>query len=237
MDQQIRILPHLELSDVLNPYKLNRIYKDFSQDYYWSEDFSPEFYAAQAKAGFMAVTEMHKKHEILLPELQKSYAVLKFENLHISKKVKKLISKDQHTLHVGLILDNAYDGIRAHHKHSWLTPRYLEILKKINDQNIGISVVSVLLKHKGTITAGEIGYIIGSTYTSLTGFSSQEPQYRDNGTLQLVLLAQWLERRGFEFWNLGQPYMPYKFALGAKIYHRDKYLKIWHDAIQKILPN
>ena len=88
-------------------------------------------------------------------------------------------------------------------------------------------VVSVILREKGEAVAGEIGYIIGRTYTSLSGFSSREKAYNHYGTAQLVLLAQHLEKESFDFWNLGQPYMSYKLSLGAKIYDRHSFLKRW----------
>lgn len=84
--------------------------------------------------------------------------------------------------------------------------------------------------------AGELGIIIGRTYTSLSGFSNREKCYRNYGTAQLVLLAQYLEQNGFAFLNLGQPYMPYKLNLGAKVYDRDIFLTRWLKAIQEKLP-
>jgi hypothetical protein len=83
----------------------------------------------------------------------------------------------------------------------------------------------------GELISGEIGYMIGNTYTSLTGFSSREKRYRNYGTLQLVLLAHFLEEHGFAFWNLGQSYMPYKFSLGAKQYDRIQFLGYWFEHI------
>ena len=47
----------------------------------------------------------------------------------------------------------------------------------------------------------------------------------------LVLLADYLESQGFAFMNLGQPYMDYKIALGAKVYEREDFLIRWFDAI------
>jgi Leu/Phe-tRNA-protein transferase len=209
-----------------------------TQDYYWSRDYSPEFYATFSKAGFIAVTEMHKGEELLLPELQKSYALLDFDDLHIGKKVRKLIRKNEYTLHTGVILDQVYQEIGRYHRGSWLTRKYLDTLKSVNLANLGITAIAVTIRdHQGQTTAGEIGYIIGRTYTSLSGFSSRESRHSSHGTLQLVLLAQWLQRNNFAFWNLGQPYMPYKFALGAKKYPRETFLGRWLKASRQTLGN
>jgi Leu/Phe-tRNA-protein transferase len=236
MQQAPRILPPLSLEDIAQPQSLEALYVNLQNDYYWSDDFSPEFYIAQAKAGFMAVTEMHRGEEILLPELQRSYALLDFSDLHISRHVRRILNRDNPSLYVGFSLYAAYERIRAYHKHTWVTPRYIKTLEAINAQQNDVHAVSVLLRHNGEITAGEIGYIIGRTYTSLSGFSSKKYPYRDHGTTQLVLLGQWLEDHGFAFWNLGQPYMPYKFALGAREYGRQAFLQRWHRAIRQTLP-
>ena len=49
--------------------------------------------------------------------------------------------------------------------------------------------------------------------------------------LQMVLLALYLEKNNYSFWNLGHPYMQYKFDLGAKLYSRDDFLKRWLNSI------
>ena len=64
-------------------------------------------------------------------------------------------------------------------------------------------------------------------YTSLSGFSSKEKAYNNWGNLQLVLLAEYLEKNNYEFWNLGHPYMDYKIKLGAKIFTRIDFLEKW----------
>jgi len=235
MNSAPRILPHLSYQDLSNPLLLQARYADMREDYYWSENFSPEFYVAQAQAGFMAVTERHKGAELLLPELQRSYAVLDFDALHISRHARRIIRRDEPTLHIGLSLRTTAARIREHHRHTWLSTRYLKMLEAVNTHQSDMHVVSVLLRHRGEITAGEIGYILGRTYTSLSGFSSRDPFLRHHGTVQLVLLGQWLKHHQFAFWNLGQPYMPYKFALGAQEYSRHEFLNRWLSATREKL--
>ncbi len=78
------------------------------------------------------------------------------------------------------------------------------------------------------MVAGEIGYRVGRVYTSLTGFfDRRDPELRNVGTLQLVLLARHLEASGFAFWNLGQPEMQYKRDLGAPALPRPVFLRRW----------
>ncbi len=203
------------------------VYPDMHREYYWSNDFSPAFYIAQAKAGFMAICETIDGEELLLPEMQRSYAILDFDDLHISKKVDAIIQHKSPRLQFSTALDNVARQIEQYHRNNWLTPRYLHTLKSTANQDANFEAISVMLKDGDEMIAGEIGYIIGYTYTSLTGFSSREKQYRDWGKVQMVLLAQRLQSKGFSFWNLGHPYMPYKTALGAKIHTRTEFLNRW----------
>jgi len=121
--------------------------------------------------------------------------------------------------------------IDIHHKNNWITGEYLELLKRLHtyDSKINFKLISCKLKSNITneIVAGEVGYIIGSTYTSLSGFSIKEKQYNNWGKLQMVLLAQYLQTNNFSFWNLGHPYMQYKLDMGAKVLNRIEFLERW----------
>jgi len=207
------------------------VYPDMRKNYYWSSDFSPEYYIAQAKAGFIAVTDRFDDTELLLPEIQFSYALLHFKDLHISRKVKKILSKKKPKLHISNNIDTIIEKIQAYHKNCWLTPRYHRMLKETQLIDDNFQLISASIEENGKAVAGEIGYIIGNTYTSLTGFSSTDAAYRNYGTTQLVLLGQYLQENGFAFWNLGQSYMPYKFQLGAKQYDRSEFLELWFENI------
>ena len=210
-------------SDIL----INTIYPNMYKNYYWSDDFSAQYYIAQAKAGFIAVTDHYEDEELLLPEIQFSYALLDFKDLHISRKVKKILDKKDLQLDISQDVNEVAKQINVSHKNCWLTPRYLEILNETHGLDENFELISVGIRDNDILIAGEIGYVIGKTYTSLSGFSSRERKYKNYGTTQLVLLAQYLEKNEFKFWNLGQSYMTYKLALGAKIYERQDFLKRW----------
>ncbi len=223
---------NLTYADVTSPDILvNNIYPNMYKNYYWSDDFSAAYYIAQAKAGFIAVTDHYEEEELLLPEIQFSYALLDFKDLHISRKVNTLLNKKDLQLDISQNINEVAEQINVSHKNCWLTPRYLEMLNATHGLDENFELISVGIRDNDTLIAGEIGYIIGQTYTSLSGFSSREKKYCNYGTAQLVLLAQYLEKNKFEFWNLGQSYMTYKLALGAKIYERQTFLKRWFSAI------
>ncbi|WP_324171062.1 hypothetical protein [Sulfurimonas sp.] len=215
------------------------ICSDMSNNYYWSEDWSESFYIELACAGFICTTYNSKDSLVLLPELQFNYAILDFKNLHISHKVKTLINKNDYIFCINTRFDEVLKKIDSKHKYNWLKDEYVELLKKLfrsntQEKNFKIVSVEVICKNTDELISGEIGYIIGKTYTSLSGFSSKEKKYANYGNLQLVLLSKFLEKKGFIFWNLGHPHMEYKKRLGCEVYTREFFLKRWKEAV--VLP-
>ena len=211
----------------------NKICLDMKNNYYWSDDWSVEFYKQLAYEGFISTTFETQEGLVLLPELQLKYAILDFENLHISKKVKKLLKSDLYTLSFNTNFEQLISKFKDHHQDNWIKGNYINILNELyrnnKDDNFQILSVELLCNKTGTLVAGEIGYVFGSIYTSLSGFSSKEKTHNNCGNLQLVLLSNYLKNNNFSFWNLGHPHMEYKQKLGAKIYDRDQFLKRWRD--------
>ncbi|SMP88969.1 Leucyl/phenylalanyl-tRNA protein transferase [Epsilonproteobacteria bacterium SCGC AD-308-P11] len=196
-----------------------------------------EFYIELARAGFISTTYDTEDGLILLPELQYNYAILDFKNLHISKKVKKLMDESSYNFCINSRFNEVLEKFSSQHKYNWLKEDYVELLKNLHvksDEKSNFKIISVELvcKKSDELIAGEVGYIIGKTYTSLSGFSSREKKYANYGTLQLVLLSKYLENNGFEFWNLGHPHMEYKQRLGCVKHSRIEFLKRWDKAVQ-----
>ena len=203
---------------------------NLENNYYWSNNWSEAFYVTLAKLGFISTTYETPEGLILLPELQFSYAVLFFENLHISKKVKKLLKKDEFELVWNRQFDSVLDKFEEYHKYNWIEGEYKTLMKKLHRshfENFSLCSVELIAKESQELVAAEIGYVIGKTYTSLSGFSSKEKHYANCGTLQLVLLAKDLQKRGFSFWNLGHPHMEYKKRLGVTVLERESFLTLW----------
>ena len=69
------------------------IINNMTNDYYWSDEWNLDLYVELAKIGFICTTYDTKDGLVLLPEIQFEYAILDFHNLHVSKKVKKLLKK------------------------------------------------------------------------------------------------------------------------------------------------
>jgi len=107
---------HLSYDDLTDPQILHDfIYPNMFKNYYWSDDFSAAYYIAKAKAGFIAVTDYYEEEELLLPEIQFRYALLDFDDLHISTKVKKLLQTKNLQLEVSQNLDEVACPVSTYH--------------------------------------------------------------------------------------------------------------------------
>jgi len=217
-------------------YFENNIASNMKNNYYWSDNWSNDFYITLAKYGFISTSYDTVNGLVLLPELQYEYAILDFNDLHISTKVKKLLHNDNYELRMNTSLDEVLDKISAKYKDNWLKEEYIKLLKNLYndyDEKNNFQVISVELFDINTneLVSGEVGYKIGKVYTSLSGFSSREKKYNNYGTLQLILFAKYLQKNDFEFWNFGHPHMEYKKRLGCKVYSRSEFLHRWNKAI------
>lgn len=205
-----------------------------NENYYVCEHFSPSLYIKLAKAGFISTSATLKtKQKYLLPEMQFTYAVLDFKDLHISKKVNKLLNKKDFLFKKSTDIKTIIDEINKYHNDSWINDKYESMLLELyankydNFELFGFELIDIPSEK---IVAGELGYKIGKTYTSLTGFFNRNKLYNNYGKLQLVLLSNYLEKNGYDFWNLGHACLEYKIDLGAKVLKRDEFLKRWLES-------
>lgn len=225
------------MSEII-PFISEEILEEFAtvpKGYFWSMDFNPEFYITLAKKGLISTSSEYEGYgDILLPEMQEAYAVLFFNKLHVGKKVRRLMNSSSKVI-INQDIETFIPLLQNYHgSESWFTHSYIKLIYKLlpytlEENNFRINTVFLL--YNDIITAGEIGYFIGNTYTSLTGFCRRE--YLNHGKLQMVLLAGELERMGLSFWNLGHPYMDYKLCLGAEVLSVDEFLPLWNRAKKK----
>lgn len=216
------------------------VYPNREVTHYWTDRFEPGFYVALARAGFIAIGLRHHLHgDLLIPEMQSAYAVLDWPAMRESSHVRRLrasgrLEEDGVALHVTRDCRAVLDRIEAQHApRCWLIPPYRALVHELAaagpDAGLEMHAVELRAERRGELVAGELGYSIGRTYTSLSGFCSpDERAWRHFGSLQLVLLAERLRDAGYAFWNLGHPHMDYKGALGARVLSRSAFLERWH---------
>jgi len=233
-------LPELRASD-LEAEAFERIAADGEHEYYWHEDFDRDFYRAQAKAGCIAITIDRGDRPFLVSELHSGYAVLDWENLHRSRSLGRLFRSERYAaLRPRLAINPDPRPILARlarrWRSTWLVAPYRKLVRQFAAEPIGELRFWGIELHaerggEDRIAAGELGYTLGRTYTSLSGFYDRsDSEFSDMGKVQLHLLARHLEERGFAFWNLGEPTMKYKQDLGARILPRAEFLERWKKA-------
>lgn len=192
----------IDKNDIKEKNTLINIYSNTNVNYYLSDDFSKEFYILLAKTGFISTSIFIDNLFYLLPEIQFEYAILDFDNLHINKRVKKLINQNNFEFLINKDINKNLEKLNDYHKDNWLTNKYKDLivnLYKNPDNNFSILSIELYDKNSKELIAGEIGYKINSTYTSLSGFSSKDENYKNWGKLQMVLLAFYLEKNNFSF--------------------------------------
>uniref|UniRef100_A0A7S3JRD5 Leucyl/phenylalanyl-tRNA--protein transferase n=1 Tax=Aureoumbra lagunensis TaxID=44058 RepID=A0A7S3JRD5_9STRA len=166
---------------------------------------------------------------VLLPKLHHERSALQFSNLHVSRSV--LRKSSRFAISHDVDFDAVISGIQTQHgDECWLYPPLVDALRAIADSFHDVVTVRTfecwLDGH--LLVAGEIGYVVGDIYTSLSGFST----YPSAGSIQCAATAAWLELSGFRLWDLGME-LPYKKKLGAHLMSRHDFLTVVEFARKK----
>jgi len=189
----------------------------------WSTSFEPNFVASLIYQGYLPMAEGGLKgpiHYIFLPKLHLQRCVLKFEDLHIQKQVRKRSSRFE--ISCDQCFNEVIEGCLQQHGENWLYPPILEVFKYIFEKGEvqGVKMHSFELWQNNTLVAGEMGYSVGGCYTSLSGFS----RVNSAGSVQCVATAKLLQQSGASFWDLGMA-LEYKIRMGAKCVPRAEFLE------------
>jgi Leu/Phe-tRNA-protein transferase len=181
------------------------------------------------KAGFLVMSalieENEKKQYILLPKHHNLRSVLFFEDLHISKTVKRLLGN--YELKADKDFNTIVKNCVQKHGDDWLTPPLLEVISKIRENsNSLVRPFSFALYREGKLKAGEFGIIAGNVYTSYSGYYDEDSA----GRVQMILAAQYLRDNGFSFWDLGMP-LEYKYSLGVRDLDTKKFIQKFRQSV------
>lgn len=192
---------------------------------------TPALLASAVWHGYLPMGTSSSSRTVLL-KIHRERCLLKDPgSVHIGKKSRKLARKFRLSVN-----EDFPQVVRNIQEHTWsfspgdcwlvgeLPNLYSAVNQLPGSERRGVRFHSVELWHKesGRLVAGEVGYTLGGVYTSATGFALKD-EFPGSGTLQLALLGRWLERCGFDLWDLGMS-MDYKRELGARDVPRKDWL-------------
>jgi len=177
--------------------------------------------------------EYDKRFVILLIKYHESRAVLDLNKQIINKSIKRY-SKNL-TFTVDKDYSGCIDGIWEAHGECWLYDELVKAFKNLfltDNYKTRVHTIELWDDETGHLVAGEIGYIVGGLYTSLSGFKRKDSL----GSVQLAVLGKFLKSCGIDYWDLGMV-MPYKLNIGAEILSRNNFvdlLNIYKDNKKEI---
>lgn len=194
-------------------------------DFNWAVSFDPDFIAELMSLGFLPMAHSLGRNQfILLPKLHTTRCLLELKDMHVPKSVRKKARNFE------LSMDTAFDevcrGIDQQHGESWFYPPIVEAFKALQQRGatgaLGgkVFVHSFELWHGDDLVAGEVGYVVGTSYTALSGFKRMP----SSGSVQMAATGSFLEAQGLTLWDLGM-LLDYKAHLGAKGVPREDFLK------------
>merc|ERR1712032_449147 len=164
---------------------------------------------------------------VLRPKLHRERCIIRLPACEVSHGTKKKAKR------FDISLDTAFPrvmkGCIQQHGESWLFPPiqknflslFLKGRQQPDDFPATLHSVEVWEKASGELVAGELGYVCGTCYTSLSGFYSAPGA----GSVQMSALAGLLVVGGFVVWDLGMS-LPYKESLGGKNIPREEFLSL-----------
>ena len=120
------------------------------------------------------------------------------------------------------LMDSSECGIKAHlipDDEQGTTNNNNTSLRIPKSCQVKLYSIEIWNEESGDLVGGELGYTVGTIYTSLTGFSCENSA----GSVQLACLGKLLIKNGYEMWDLGMS-LDYKITLGAKNIDRMDFL-------------
>lgn len=204
---------------------------DYNEDFCLALDFEPGFIARLMAAGFLVMSMILQEEKpgeqaltLMLPKHHLIRSCLFFPELHIKKSIRSRLSR--YELRFDADFDLILDKCIETHGADWLTPPLVKAIREIRaNPSLPARPVAFGLYRGGTLVAGEFGIIAGKVYTSYSGYTEES----NAGTVQMILTAQYLERSGFAFWDLGMP-LDYKLTLGAREISREDFMDLFRKA-------
>jgi Leu/Phe-tRNA-protein transferase len=193
----------------------------------------PDSIEAAAIAGFMPMAARVETPRgplaILIPKLHLRRCLLDPRLTHITRTARRESSR--YAFGMNTAFHEVTDACLEVHGDDWLLPELVDAFCRLHEERATRRVAFLsaeLWSGNGpdrALVAGEIGYLVGSSYASLSGFS----RVSGAGTVQLAALGSLLAAKGIRVWDLGMP-MEYKLSLGGRELARSRFLPLLRRA-------
>lgn len=194
---------------------------------------SPEAIEASILAGFMPMAAAldlgDGQAAWLTPKLHLDRCILDPALTRVTRTARRESSR--YRFSVNHAFQAVMDSCIEEHGPDWLIPELAQAFAQLHSERRGrrVAFLSVELwdskdEFHGPV-AGEIGYLVGSAFVSLTGFRKASGA----GTVQLAALGAFLTQAGVRIWDLGMP-LGYKLALGGVPLPRSRFLPLFEGS-------
>lgn len=176
------------------------------------------------------------RRDCFLPKLHRERCLLDPRTAHVSRTARR--ESKRYMLSVNRGFRSVLGSCEREHGKDWLVDDLVVSMIVLHGQRalrrVGfVSVELWLCQDDGpALVAGEIGYLIGRAYASLTGYSTVSGA----GTVQLAALGRLLAAVGVKVWDLGME-LDYKTALGARVLPRPRFMPILSRAYADASPS
>ncbi|GBG32920.1 Hypothetical Protein FCC1311_091462 [Hondaea fermentalgiana] len=194
-------------------------------EFNWALSFDPDFIAELMRSGFLPMCQAVGRNHVLLPKLHSSRCLLELKDLHISRSTRKRAKSFE------MSMDRAFaevcKGIVAQHGEAWFYPPIVAAFAEMNARGArgcgraaDVHVHSFEVWQGDDLVAGEVGYLVGTCYTALSGFSRVD----GSGSVQMAATGAFLAAQGVTLWDFGM-FIDYKVKLGARAVPRKEFLE------------
>jgi Leu/Phe-tRNA-protein transferase len=217
--------------------------------FFWGPEFRAQQIASFARAGFlpMAVKLERKDLKLSLFKLHRKRCIIDLRALtgyrndpefsyqaetptalfYRAARANRGGKSAKYRISVNEDFDGVVYGINTQHGvKSWFLEPLVNEFRKLQESPVyGVQILSIELWEGIELVAGELGYAVGGSYTSLSGFHMR----KGTGTIQMLSLGELLRQRGFLLWDLGM-LMKYKLDIGAEMVYRERFLNMFREA-------